>query len=279
MGLPMARNLARSGFTVRAWNRSPERARPLTEHGVEVCDTPRNAALGCTVLVTMLSDAGAVLDSAGAALGALERDAIWLQMSTLGIRGIELCAELAERYGVTLVDAPVLGTREPAEQGALVILASGPEGCGDLCEHIFNALGSRTLCVGEAGGGTRCKLAINNWVLGLTAVLAESVSLAERLEIDPQRLLDAIADGPLDVPYAHLKGAAMIDHDFSDPAFRLALARKDAELVLAAAEQARLETPVLRAVAERLHRAERAGHGEDDMAATYLATMPARQLS
>jgi 3-hydroxyisobutyrate dehydrogenase len=270
----MARNLVRRGFAVRAWNRSLERAEPLAADGVEICADPREAARGCALLVTMLSDTGAVIDSAGPALRALERDAIWVQASTVGIEGIELCAELAAGCGVTLVDAPVLGTREPAERAELVVLASGPPDAVSACEHIFDAIGSRTLRLGETGSGTRCKLAVNSWILGLTAVLAETVALAETLEIDPQRFLDAIEGGPLDVPYARLKGAAMIEREFSDPAFRLALSRKDAQLVLAAAEHGRVETPVLRAVAERLDRAERAGHGDDDMAATFLATAP-----
>jgi 3-hydroxyisobutyrate dehydrogenase len=275
MGLPMARNLALNGFKVRAWNRTPERARALVEDGVEVFEDPRTAATGCTVLVTMMSEASAVLDSAPPALAALERSersAIWLQTSTIGVEGTELCAELADRHGVQFVDAPVLGTRKPAQDGELVILGSGPDEALDSCEVLFGALGSRTLRLGPAGAGTRCKLAVNSWIVGLTAVLAETISLAEALEIEPRRFFEAIDGGPLDVPYARLKGEAMIQHDFSDVAFRLALAAKDADLVLGAAQERGLEVPVMRAVAERIHRVEKAGHGDDDMAATYLAT-------
>jgi 3-hydroxyisobutyrate dehydrogenase len=275
MGLPMARNLAGEGFTVRAWNRSPERAEPLTEHGVKLCEEPRDAASGCTLLVTMLSDASAVLDIAGPVLGALERDAIWLQMSTIGIQGTELCAAHAEKAGVRFIDAPVLGTRTPAEQGKLVILASGPSDSIAACEHVFDAVGARTLRLGEAGQGTRCKLVINSWVVGLTSVLAETISLAETLDVDPQNFFDAIEGGALDLPYARVKGEAMIERAFADPDFRLALALKDADLVVATAEEHELEMPVLSAVADRFHRADRAGHGDEDMAATYWATASA----
>ncbi len=271
MGLPMARNLAIDGFTVRAWNRTPERARPLVNHGVEIFDDPRSAATGCTVLVTMMSEASAVLDSAPPALAALERNAIWLQTSTIGLEGTELCAELADRHGVQFVDAPVLGTRKPAQDGELVILGSGPDAALDSCELVFGALGSRTLRLGPAGAGTRCKLAVNSWLVGLTAVLAETISLAEALEIDPRRFFEAIEGGALDLPYARIKGAAMIEHNFSDVSFRLSLAAKDAGLVLGAAQECGLEVPVMRAVAERLHRVEKAGHGDDDMAAVTQA--------
>jgi 3-hydroxyisobutyrate dehydrogenase len=272
MGLPMARNLAKAGFSLRVWNRTDERARPLSEDGATIYGDPREAARGATVLITMLADASAVLDTAASALDALEGDAIWLQMSTIGLEGTERCASLADRCGAHLVDAPVLGTRLPAERGELVILASGPTESVAACEGIFDALGQRTLRLGEAGSGTRCKVVVNNWLVGLTSVLAETVSLAEELEIDPRSFFEAIEGGPLDLPYARMKGRRMIDRDFDDPDFKLKLARKDAELALAAAEQAELDTPVLRAVADRFNRAERDDHGDEDMAATYWAT-------
>lgn len=272
MGLPMACNLARAGFSVRAWNRTRERAEPLAEEGVTICSEPREAASGATVLVTMLSDASAVLDSAGPALDALEGDAIWLQMSTIGIEGTEMCGALAERRGAHLVDAPVLGTRQPAAQGELVILASGQSECISACEGIFDALATRTLRLGELGNGTRCKIAINNWIVGVTSVLAETISLAEALEIDPHRFFDAIEGGALDLPYARIKGERIIDRNFGDPDFKLVHALKDADLARAAAEQARIDAPVLMAVAERFQRAEREGHGDEDMAATFWAS-------
>ena len=130
MGLAMSRNLARAGFEVVAWNRTREKAEPLTGDGVRVVDTPAEAASGAQVVLTMLSDAEAVLESVSGEDGALEAapdDAVWAQMSTIGLAGTEECAQLAEDRGLTFVDAPVLGTKQPAEQGKLVVLASGPD--------------------------------------------------------------------------------------------------------------------------------------------------------
>lgn len=146
MGLPMARNLAEAGFQLRAWNRSPDRAQPLAENGVEVVENPRQAATGADFLITMLSDADPVLETAERALAGAERDVLWLQMSTIGIEGTERCAELAERAGARLVDAPVLGTREPAEQAKLITLASGPAEAQEPSRPVFDAVGQRTLC-------------------------------------------------------------------------------------------------------------------------------------
>lgn len=272
MGAPMARRLLEAGIAVRAWNRTLERAHPLAEHGAQVAAEPAEALEGAQLLVTMLSDAATVLDTAAAALPAAREDTIWIQASTVGLQGTNRCSELAKRFGVRFVDAPVLGTREPAERGELVVMASGPEDARKACEPVFEAIGHRTLWLGEAGAGTRGKLMVNSWVLGVVGVLAETVALGESLGIDPKYFFQAVDGGALDLPYARLKGRSMIERSFSDPAFRLTLAAKDAELVLAAADEAGLEVPVLAAVASRLHRSERAGHGEEDFAATLLAT-------
>jgi 3-hydroxyisobutyrate dehydrogenase len=276
MGLPMCSNLLGAGFELRLWNRSPERARPLSEAGAEVAGDPGAAADGASIVITMLSDADAVIDTAGRTLDALEEGATWIQMSTIGIQGTERCSELAERQGVAFVDAPVLGTRQPAEQAKLVILASGPEETREATRPIFDAVGQRTLWLGAAGAGTRCKIVINSWIVGVVGVLAETIALAEALGVDPQSFFDAIKEGPLDLPYAQTKGAAMMERSFDDASFRLALSRKDAELVLEAASRERLGLPIMDAVAARLRRAEQEGHGDEDMAATYWASPPPR---
>ncbi len=270
----MARNLQRAGFVVHVWNRSPERARPLEPEGAKVYGDPRAATEGCSLTITMLSDANAVLDTAERAIAALAPDGLWIQMSTIGLDGTQRCAELADRAGVRFVDAPVLGTRAPAQQGALVILASGPDSAHSACEPVFEAIGARTIWLGPAGAGSRLKVVINGWIVGVVTVLAETISLAEALDVDPQLFFEAVADGPLDLPYARMKGAAMIEKSFEDPSFRLALARKDGDLMLSAAQQAGIELPVMEAVVKRLGAVEASGHGGEDLAATYWASAP-----
>jgi 3-hydroxyisobutyrate dehydrogenase len=274
MGMPMARNLLRAGFKLRAWNRTPARAEPLTEDGAQVFDAPDEAIYGADFMVTMLSDADVVTEVAGRALGEMGGDAIWVQMSTIGIGGAERCAELAESAGIGFVDAPVLGTRQPAEQAKLIVLASGSQDAVSKCQPLFDAVGHRTLMIGEAGSGSRCKVAINSWIVGVVGVLAETIALAEALEIDPRLFFDALEGGTLDLPYARIKGKEMIERSFEDPAFRLTLARKDAELVLEGAGLSALELPIMQATLERLRAAERQGHGDEDMAATYWASVP-----
>ena len=251
-----------------------ERAEPLREAGATITDSPSAAAQGVSTLITMLSDGDAVLAVAREALPALDENATWIQMSTIGIDATEQCAALARDAGVAFVDAPVLGTKAPAEQGQLVVLASGPEELQSDCEPIFDAVGARTVWLGEAGAGARVKVVVNGWIVGVVAVLAETIHVAEAVGVDPQLFFAAIEGGPLDLAYARTKGSAMMSKSFDEVSFRLALSRKDAELLLSAVADVGLETPVMEAVVARLRAAEQAGHGDEDMAATYWVGVP-----
>jgi 3-hydroxyisobutyrate dehydrogenase len=275
MGLPMARNIANAGIDVRAWNRSREKAEPLAEDGVEVLDTAAEAASGATIVLTILSDADAVtsaMEGADGGLGGTEPGTTWLQMSTIGIEGTERCAILAEENELALVDAPVVGTKQPAEQGKLTVLASGPDELREQCGPIFDAISQKTVWLGEAGTGTRMKLVINSWLLSLVEGLAETVAFAEGIDVDPAQFLEAIAGGPIDNAYAQMKGKMMIERSF-EPAFKLELAAKDARLVVEAAQRHDLDLPMLDAIRSQLEEAARE-HGEADMAATYLVSAP-----
>ena len=271
MGAAMARNLLAEGMEVSAWNRSREKAEPLREDGAEVADSPADAARGADFLLTMLADADVVEEAvAGDVLPSLAEGGVWLQMSTVGEDGTKRLAETANERGVDFVDAPVLGTRQPAEKGQLVVLASGPEEVRERSQQIFDAVGSKTVWLGEAGAGSRLKLVVNNWIVGLLGVLAETVAFANSIGVDPSSFLETIEGGPLGLPYAQLKGNMMIEEDFPT-SFSARLARKDAGLVLGTAEANDLEMPIARAVAARFDEAIQAGHGEQDMAAIYRA--------
>ena len=151
MGAAMARNLIGAGMEVRAWNRSAEKAEPLAGDGATVAEDPAQAANGANFLLTMLPDADVIEEVVGdGALSALSEGAVWLQMSTVGEGGNERLARLADENGVAYVDAPVLGTKAPAEQGQLVVLASGPEEVREKCEPVFGAVGGKTVWLGEA---------------------------------------------------------------------------------------------------------------------------------
>jgi 3-hydroxyisobutyrate dehydrogenase len=270
MGAGMARNIVKAGHPLRIWNRSPERAAPLAEAGAVVAATPAEAVDGADVVVTMLWDAPTVAEVMAAAGPGLAAGTVWIQTSTVGVDGTALLAKLADQLGVTFVDAPVLGTRGPAEQGTLVILASGPEGVRERCEPVLDAIGSRTLWLGPAGTGSRLKLVTNAWVAMVVEGVAECVTLADGLGVDPRLFLEAIRGGAMDSPYVQVKGTAMIDGDFA-PAFTLSGVSKDVGLILAAATSVGVDVGVLRQVGQHFDRAVGDGHGDLDMAATYLS--------
>jgi 3-hydroxyisobutyrate dehydrogenase len=273
MGAPMARNLASSGLKVTVWNRTREKAEALADARIDVADSAAAAARDSDAVITMLADGPAVrgvVEGDEPVLEAMAHDAIWAQMSTVGIEATSELAGLARDAGIAFVDAPVLGTKQPAEAGELIVLASGPAEALERCEPIFDAVGSRTENLGEAGGGTRMKLVLNSWVLSLTAGLAETISVAETLGVDPRRFLDVIDGGPTNAGYAQLKGEMMIDGTY-EASFPLRLARKDADLVLQASEREGASLPIVDALERSFARAEELGHGEEDMAAVHEA--------
>jgi len=291
MGFPIARNIARAGFPVRAWNRSREKISPLAVDGAYLASTPSDAARGAGIAITMLADEEAVIGSMDGPDSALSvmaganqedgndadvvngrRQALWVQMSTIGEAATKRCAELANRAGVGFVDAPVLGTRQPAEARRLVVLESGPEEARPRTQPVFDAISHRVIRVGEAGAGSRLKLVVNSWVVAVVEVGAETIALAEGLGLDPDLFFQAVEGGTLDLPYLRTKGKAMAERDFT-PAFRLTLAAKDANLVRVAAESRGLDLPVLEAIAQRLAESAKE-HGEKDFSATYLTSTP-----
>jgi 3-hydroxyisobutyrate dehydrogenase len=270
MGGPMARNLAKAGLEVRAWNRTREKAAPLEEDGVTVADSAAEAVAGAEAFVTMLADGDAVREVASEALGQ-SGDALWLQTSTVGLAATDELAELARPSGTAFVDCPVLGTKQPAEQGELTVLASGPDDVHDVAAPVFDAIGKQTVWLGGAGAGTRMKLVVNAWIQSLTAAVGQSVALAEALDLDPAVFLEILDGAPVGSPYAQLKGSQIIDGRLEDVSFSTVLARKDTRLVIDALEQTGLDPGLARAVWDRFNAAVELGRGEEDMAAVYHA--------
>jgi 3-hydroxyisobutyrate dehydrogenase len=157
-----------------------------------------------------------------------------------------------------------------------MVLASGPTDARAKAKPVFDAVGSKTVELGEAGEGTRLKLVLNNWLVTLVEGLAETIGFAEAIGVDPQQFLDAIEGGPLGPAYAQLKGKAMIAREFP-PAFSLSLARKDAGLVLEAAERHGFDAALAEAIARKMDDAIAQGHGDEDMAATFYASTTGEQ--
>ncbi|MFE4535749.1 NAD(P)-dependent oxidoreductase [Streptomyces scopuliridis] len=274
MGAAMARNLCRAGHDVRVWNRTPAKAEALVADGARAFVTPAEAVADADVVLTMVYDGPAAVEAVTAAGPGLRPGAIWLQTTTVGVGAIPSLADLARHHGLVFVDAPVLGTKAPAESGDLVILAAGPEEARGPLASVLDAIGSRTVWLGEDGStaaASRLKLVCNSWVIALTNGVAEALALAKGLDVDPRHFLEAVAGGSLDCGYLHAKAAAIMEDDYA-PSFSVATAGKDARLIVEAGSSAGVRLDVAAASAERFRRAEAQGHGDDDMAATYFAS-------
>jgi 3-hydroxyisobutyrate dehydrogenase len=274
MGGPIARNLLRAGYEVRVWNRTSAKAEELASDGALLAPSPATAVAGVDVVITMLADGAAVQEvmaGASGALAALGPDAVWIQMSTVGVDWSDHLFVLAAGHGVTFVDAPVSGSSQPAEDGELLILASGAEQTRSRLAPLFDVLGRQTLWLGRVGDGSRLKLALNNWLAVLVEGMAECLTLSSALGLEPRLFVETVAGGPLASPYATNKGNAMIEADFA-PGFPLRHAAKDASLAADAAYNHGVELPLTAALLGRWHQAMALGHGEDDVASAITVS-------
>lgn len=274
MGAAMARNLLDSGFEVRLWNRSPEKAEALAAAGGSAFASPADAVAEAEVVLSSLYDPAAVREVAVLALPGMRPGTIWAEMSTLGIGDVGPLAALAGQRDVTFVDAPVQGARPLAEKGELLVYAAGPASSRATLEPIFEVLGRRLDWLDETAGGTAAsalKLVVNNWVFALTTASGEAMALAEGLGVGPEHFLEAIAGGPLDNGWAQAKAGAIVERDFA-ALYPLSAAAKDAELILAAAASAGVRIDQADAVRERFARAAAQGHAGEDMSASYWAS-------
>lgn len=275
MGAAMARNLARAGHDVYAWNRTRAKAEPLTADGVTVTDTPAEAVRDADVVLTMLYDGPAALEVMREAAPALRAGAAWAQSTTAGIEAIGDLAAFAREHDLVFFDAPVLGTRQPAEAGQLTVLAAGPVAGREAVAPVFDAVGARTVWTGEdgaAGSATRLKLVANSWVIAATAATGEILALSKCLDVDPNSFFELIAGGPLDMGYLRAKAGLVLSDQLSPAQFGVATAAKDARLIVEAGRKHGVRLDVAAASADRMERAAAQGHADEDMAAAYFAS-------
>jgi len=266
MGHGMATSALRAGIPTVVWNREPEATRDLAELGADVAETAAEAARRADIIVTMVTDADAVISIARdqGVLAALAPGTIWVQMSTIGVAGIEGVAALvdAERPDVILLDAPVSGSTVPAEQGQLTIFASGPEEVRSRVDPLFEALGQRTIWVGAVGAGSRLKLVNNTWLAFTAEAVASSIALARRLGLATEMVVGALDGSTLVSPWQAAKLQRIAKDDYSTQ-FGLSLALKDVHLALEAADDGRFAA--LASLADEWQQAVDDGLGDQDL--------------
>lgn len=252
MGAAMAQRLLGAGLAVRVWARRRESMSPLVDLGATAGDQASETAAKADVVISMLPTAQATAEVmlSGGVVAAMRPDSTWAQMATIGTRETEWLAGQTQiqRADISFVDAPVSGSRQPAEDGELLILASGPKRAERSLEPVFSVLGKSTLWLGSAGAGSAMKLVLNTWLAFQTECAAESAAVAERLGVSTAAMLDALHDSPLASQYALAKLDRMIKQDYH-PDFALDWALKDLDLV--ASDGGAEVAPVAVAIANR----------------------------
>jgi 3-hydroxyisobutyrate dehydrogenase len=265
MGHGMADSALRAGIPIIVWNRNQEATRDLAERGAVVAHTAEDAAQRAAIVVTMVTDADAVISLARdeGVLAGLVPGAILVQMSTIGVAGIDRVAAMvaSERPDVILVDAPVSGSKDPAENGQLTIFASGPDETRPRLTPLFDALGQRTIWAGAVGSGTRLKLVANTWLAFVAEAVVASVALARGLGLGTDVVADALHGNPLVSPWQEAKLQRMVKGEYSAQ-FALALALKDVRL---ASEVADGRLGVLACLAEEWQHTVDRGLGNEDV--------------
>ncbi|RLG42344.1 MAG: NAD(P)-dependent oxidoreductase [Thermoproteota archaeon] len=264
MGYRMAERLLDEGFSLIVYNRTRERALRLSERGAEVASSPRDLASRADVIIDMVSDEAAVrqtlLSESGALAGA-RPGAVVLEMSTLYPQFVRELGDAARERGVSLIDAPVLGSTTQAREGRLSIMVGGEEGAYVRARPVLDALGSHRL-VGPLGMGTAYKLVINAVLISMVGVMAEGLALARAAGVNPEAALDVMGEHPVGRVARYYWGRMM---DESAPVrFALRLAEKDMRYVLRTAADLLRELPIMAEVQQTFLRARRLGLGDLD---------------
>jgi 3-hydroxyisobutyrate dehydrogenase len=257
---------------VSVWDPSRIGAARLADAGAQAADTPQDAVRDAGVVLTMVPTIESIEETMPKALPAMRPGSTWLQMSTIGVEGTERAIALAKalRPDVVFVDAPVSGSKAPAEQGKLLILASGPAAALDALAPVFSVLGQKTMRWERAGSGSAMKIVLNTWLAILGEGIAETAMLARSIDVSLSDVSECLGSTALDAPWA-LSKLDKIERDSFDADFSLALATKDLHLALDAAKRANQRLPMAQSIATQWDSALQAGFGDRDVVGAYLA--------
>ncbi|KAA8543607.1 hypothetical protein F0562_021647 [Nyssa sinensis] len=273
MGKAMAMNLLRHGFKVTVWNRTLSRCDELVEHGASVAKTPAAVVKKCKYTIAMLSDPSAALSVVFDKDGVLEEICSgkgYIDMSTVDADTSSKISEAITSKGGSFLEAPVSGSKKPAEDGQLVILAAGEKALYEEAIPAFDVMGKKSFFLGQVGNGAKMKLVVNMIMGSMLNAFSEGLVLADRSGLNPQTLLDVLDLGGIANPMFRMKGPTMIQNSYS-PAFPLKHQQKDMRLALALGDENAVSMPVAAAANEAFKKARSMGLGDLDFSAVFEA--------
>ena len=276
MGHAFAANLLKKGFTVYGWNRTPGRGEDLQSHGLQLCNDAALAVADASVIIAMLTDGAATQAIIRAIAPSCPQGATFCQMGTIGIQETAESIALlhALRPDMLYLDAPVSGTKAPAENAQILVMASGDQTRAGAAQQVFDAISRGTQWYGEAGNSQKMKLVINAWLIAMMQGVAESMQLAKQFGFTPNQLWETLEGGPLAAPYVKGKLEMIRKEDYT-PQMQLQHALKDARLALENAPQGTM--PMMSDIAALWEKAAQNGLAEQDLAAVYAWLDNARQ--
>jgi 3-hydroxyisobutyrate dehydrogenase/glyoxylate/succinic semialdehyde reductase len=271
MGSRMAANLLKNNFNLTVYNRSKDKAAALLEKGASWAEDPAGVSRKSDVLFTMLSTPEVVAQTAlgpDGFLDALRQDALWVDCSTVNPSFSKQMAAEARKRGVRFMDAPVSGSKVPAETGGLIFLVGGDPGDVKICEPFFTVMGSRVIHAGRQGSGAALKM-VFNMLLGVSMLaFSEAMSLGQSLGLSQDLLLNALPGTPVAAPFIGLKKEKIKTRDFS-PEFPLRWMQKDLHLATVSAYETGAALPLVSTAKEMFAMALRSGMGDKDISAVY----------
>ena len=268
MGHAFAANLLKKGFTVYGWNRTPGRGDDLVSEGLVQRETAAQAVSDAQVIIAMLTDGDATLAAIRAIAPSCPQNATFCQMGTIGIQETADAIALLEtlRPDMLYLDAPVSGTKAPAENAQILVMASGDQQRAGAAQQVFDAISRGTQWYGDAGNSQKMKLVINAWLVSMMQGVAESMQLAKQFGFTPGQLWETLDGGPLAAPYVKGKLEMIRKEDYT-PQMQLQHALKDARLALANAPQGTM--PMMNEIVDMWSQASQGGLAEQDLAAVY----------
>lgn len=271
MGKAMSINLIRSGFKLTVWNRTLSKCDELVELGASIGETPAAVVKKCKYTIAMLSDPSVALSVVFDKDGVLEQICHgkgYIDMSTVGADTSSKISEAITSKGGSFLEAPVSGSKKPAEDGQLVILAAGEKALYDEAIPAFDIMGKKSFFLGQVGNGAKMKLVVNMIMGSMMNAFSEGLVLADRSGLNPHTLLDVLDLGGIANPMFRLKGPTMIQNNYS-PAFPLKHQQKDMRLALALGDENAVSMPVAAAANEAFKKARSLGLGDLDFSAVY----------